>query len=53
MDDIPPKAPVAPVRLFGQVRRHRRNGGYAWKTTLYPHLPGCGAMGGLCPLDGE
>jgi len=53
MDDIPPKVPVAPVRLFDQLRRHRLNGGHARKTTLYPRLPGRGAMGGLCPFDGD
>ena len=39
MDDIRPKVPVAPVRLFDQLRRHMRDGGYRWKT--YPQ--GCGA----------
>ena len=32
MDDIRPKVPAVPVRLFDQLRRHMRDGGYAWKT---------------------
>jgi hypothetical protein len=32
MDDIRPKVPVAPVRLFDQLRHHLRDGGYAWET---------------------
>lgn len=32
MDDIRPKVTAAPVRLFDQLRRHMRDGGYAWKT---------------------
>ena len=32
MDDIRPNVPAAPVRLLEQLRRHLRDGGYAWKT---------------------
>ena len=32
MDDIRPNVPAAPFRLFDQLRRHMRDGGYAWKT---------------------
>jgi hypothetical protein len=53
MDDIRPKVPAAPVRLFDQLRRHMCDSGYAWRTTLYPHLPGRRAMGALSPLAGE
>ena len=53
MDDIPPEVPMAPFRLFDQLRRHRRDGGHAWKTTLYPHLPSRSAMGVASPLDCE
>ena len=31
-DDIRPSLPARPARLLDQIRRHMRNGGYAWKT---------------------
>ncbi len=34
MDDIRPNVPVAPVRLFDQLRRHLRDGGYAGKMEM-------------------
>ncbi|MEM9313447.1 MAG: integron integrase [Pseudomonadota bacterium] len=30
--DVPPKVPAQPKRLLDQLRRHLRDGGYAWKT---------------------
>lgn len=32
MDDIRPAIPPSPTRLLDQLRRHMRDGGYAWKT---------------------
>ena len=32
MDDIRPLIPGKPVKLLDQIRRHMRDGGYAWKT---------------------
>ncbi|MFN2288957.1 MAG: phage integrase N-terminal SAM-like domain-containing protein [Chromatocurvus sp.] len=32
MNNIRPNIPDKPVRLLGQVRRHMRDAGYAWKT---------------------
>jgi len=28
----PPAVPASPTRLIDQLRRHMRDGGYAWKT---------------------
>jgi hypothetical protein len=52
MDDIRPNVPVAPVRLFDQLRRHMRDGGYARQTARHTQARR-GAMGVLSPLDGE
>lgn len=32
LDDVPPTLPERPTRLLDQLRRHMREGGYAWKT---------------------
>ncbi len=32
MDDIRPAIPGSPIKLLDQIRRHLRDGGYAWKT---------------------
>ena len=32
MDDIRPAIPSNPIKLLDQIRRHMRDGGYAWKT---------------------
>lgn len=32
MDDVRPPIPQEPVRFMDQLRRHMRDGGYAWKT---------------------
>lgn len=38
MDDIRPVISVNPTRLLGQIRRHMRDAGYAWKTEkIYIH----------------
>ena len=31
-EDVRPPVPESPTRLLDQLRRHMRDGGYAWKT---------------------
>lgn len=53
MDDIQPKVPAAPVRLFDPLRRHMCKGGNAWKTRFYTHVYSHDAMDVFSPLDGD